>query len=150
MHQVASYQHLVRALGFPSGPIEPRIDGVGRSPRRRRGRARGRAAGMGATPLVALAPGAAYGGAKRWPPASFAALARALAARRRWPVLVGSAGDTRAGREIRKAAARLPTVMNLIGRTDLAGAGRRARQLPRRSSRTIPARCTSARRSASA
>ena len=34
----------------------------------------------GRAPLVALAPGAAYGGAKRWPPAYFGELAAALAA----------------------------------------------------------------------
>ena len=46
----------------------------------------------GRRPLVALAPGAAYGGAKRWPPASFAELARALAEDGIQTVMVGGAG----------------------------------------------------------
>ena len=51
-------------------------------------------------PLVALAPGAAYGGAKRWPPASFAELARALAADGVTTVMVGGAADAPAATEI--------------------------------------------------
>ena len=46
----------------------------------------------GRRPLVALAPGAAYGGAKRWPPASFAELARALADDGIQTVMVGGRG----------------------------------------------------------
>ena len=76
--------------------------------------------GTDATPLVALAPGAAYGGAKRWPPESFAALADALAADGVQCVLVGSAADAPGGARRRCGARRpRPRSSNLVGRTDL-------------------------------
>ena len=66
--------------------------------RRPRARARRRAAARrrgwdGRAPLVALAPGAAYGGAKRWPAPAFAELARRWRRAVSSPVLVGSAAD---------------------------------------------------------
>jgi lipopolysaccharide heptosyltransferase II len=119
MHQAAYYQHLTRALGFASGPLEPRLEA---SPEDRRAGSRLLvAAGWDQrTPLVALAPGAAYGGAKRWPPESFAALASALARVGTGTVLVGGPGDARAGEDIEERAAHVSIpVMTLIGRTDL-------------------------------
>ena len=60
----------------------------------------------GRRPLVALAPGAANGGAKRWPPASFAELARALADDGIQSVLVGGRADCRSrGRSRPRSAA---------------------------------------------
>jgi heptosyltransferase-2 len=67
---------------------------------------------------VALAPGAAYGSAKRWPSSSFAGVADRLAAGGVRTILVGGAGDEPAGRDV-MAAARSPLPINLIGRTDL-------------------------------
>jgi heptosyltransferase-2 len=71
-----------------------------------------------------MAPGAAYGRAKQWPPSRYAELAREL--RRRagvTSVLVGSGGDRPAGDEIvRRCGADAPGrggVLNLIGQTDL-------------------------------
>jgi heptosyltransferase-2 len=119
MHQGAYYQHLTRALGFASGPLEPRLEVSAED--RRRGSELLVAAGWDRrTPLVALAPGAAYGGAKRWPPESFAALASALARDGVQTVLVGGPGDTRAGEDVEEGTAHLPIrVIALIGRTDL-------------------------------
>lgn len=67
------------------------------------------------TPYVVLAPGAAYGRAKQWPPDRFAALARGLAARRLATVLVGAAGDL----EPCRIVARQSAAVDLCGRTDL-------------------------------
>ncbi len=69
---------------------------------------------------MALAPGAAYGGAKRWPPEYFAELAGALAGDGVVAVLVGSAADAATGREVEAAAReRGAVVINMIGSTDL-------------------------------
>jgi heptosyltransferase-2 len=63
-------------------------------------------------PLLAVAPGAEYGPAKRWPSRHFAALAAAKRAQG-WEVwLFGSAGD-------REAAATIPATVDLVGRTGL-------------------------------
>src|SRR6185503_8748421 len=77
-HQVEYYQQLVRALGFANGAAEPQLR-VPDEARAAGDRLLAEAGWDGKTPLVALAPGAAYGGAKRWPPESFAELAVALA-----------------------------------------------------------------------
>jgi heptosyltransferase-2 len=63
-------------------------------------------------PLLALAPGAEYGPAKRWPTRHFAALAREVLARG-WEVwLFGSLAD-------REVALQIPCTRNLAGRTRL-------------------------------
>jgi heptosyltransferase-2 len=83
-------------------------------------------------PLAVLAPGAAYGGAKRWPPEFFAALVRALADGGVRPVLIGTAADAPDGRAIESALAQSAIVLNLIGKTDvptLAGVLAAARTL---------------------
>jgi heptosyltransferase II len=70
------------------------------------------------TPLVALAPGAAYGSAKRWPAAHAAAAIGELQARGVQVVLVGAGADREAARAIESAAPSRP--INLAGETDLA------------------------------
>ncbi len=63
-------------------------------------------------PLLAIAPGAEYGPAKRWPSRHFAELAEAKR-KQGWQVwLFGSAGD-------REAAEAIPCDQNLAGRTSL-------------------------------
>jgi len=92
VHQAEYYQRLVRELGIESGPLEPALivpdeavaaartllDSRGWNPSR---------------PLVAVAPGAAYGTAKRWLPAHYASLVAAIVTHGAQCVLVGSAGD---------------------------------------------------------
>ncbi len=76
---------------------------------------------------VVLAPGAAYGRAKQWPPERFAALARTLwRGRGVASVLVGAGGDAAAGVELRRALGEGPggddtaaAMVDLIGKTDL-------------------------------
>jgi len=118
LHQVEYYQQLVHALGFPNGSVEPRVIVPDE--------ARGAAARLladggwdGRAPLVALAPGAAYGGAKRWPPAYFAGLADSLAADGVRCVMVGGAADAATGKAILGALDRRDAIIDLIGRTDL-------------------------------
>ena len=118
LHQVRYYQHLVHALGFPNGPVEPRVT-VSAGMRAAGRRLLTEAGWDGRAPIVALAPGAAYGGAKRWPGSSFAGLIDAFAADEVRSVLIGSAADAPTGDEVLAAAARRTDCMNAIGRTDV-------------------------------
>jgi heptosyltransferase-2 len=72
-------------------------------------------------PLAALAPGAANGRAKQWPPASFATVAAELVADGVVPVMIGTTADSAVESEIMQALE--PNVRNavisLVGRTDL-------------------------------
>jgi heptosyltransferase-2 len=125
VHQVDYYRHLVAALGFSNGDRRPHIDVPPES--RQAASARLRARGWnGVAPLAAIAPGAAYGGAKRWAAESFAALASAWVRDGVDVVMVGSASDREAGNEVARAfrarADREPnrgTLHDLIGATDL-------------------------------
>ena len=80
-------------------------------------------------PIVAVAPGAAYGQAKRWPPPHVAALAEgAIDDLGAAVVLVGARGDRSTGHAIESASGdrlaahgRGGRFSNLIGRTDLPG-----------------------------
>ncbi len=70
-------------------------------------------------PVLALAPGAAYGPAKRWPAESYAALAE-RAVQAGWGVWIfGGKADREAGEIIRT---RVPAASNLTGRTRLVEA----------------------------
>jgi heptosyltransferase-2 len=127
IHRAAYYQHLVRELGMPSGLLRPHL------PVPEQDRAAGQAllsreGWSPSVPIVGLAPGAAYGFAKQWPPTHFGVLARLLVERGIWCVLVGLAADRDAGGQVMAAfeqagtttAARGPgRVLNLIGRTDI-------------------------------
>ena len=119
-HQAAYYQHLTRELGFQSGALEPRID-IPAALRHDGAQLLESAGWNRSTPLMAVAPGAAYGGAKRWPAASFAAVVDGLAGDGVASVLVGSAGDRAAAGEVQARAASAP--LNLVGRTDLRALG---------------------------
>jgi heptosyltransferase-2 len=116
LHQVEYYQQLVHALGFPNGPIEPRAS-VPADARAAAARVLTEAGWDGRSPLVALAPGAAYGGAKRWPPAYFAELAKALSAGGVQCLMIGSGADAATGGEVARAGR--AAIIDLMGRTDL-------------------------------
>ena len=99
-HQGAYYQYLVGALGIDVGPLEPSLaipDSAVASARRLlidRG-------WNGERPLVVLAPGAAYGTAKRWIPSHVSRLINDLVRQGRTCVLVGSRADASTTRGIR-------------------------------------------------
>ena len=122
LHQVESYQQLVRALGFASGPAEPRVR-VPQEARDVASRLLTEAGWDGRAPLVALAPGAAYGGAKRWPPQYFGELASALAADGVSSVMVGSAADAPTAADVARAGpgGRLHSLVGRTALSDLAG-----------------------------
>lgn len=133
LHQSAYYLALVRGLGIdaPSVPSDaahadgvlppelPRIM-VREVTKRRTEQLLER---LGVPPdarIVGFAPGAAYGHAKRWPPARVAeVVTRVWREKGAVSVLVGAAGDRDAGREIESALPPDVRVLNLIGRTDL-------------------------------
>ena len=122
MHQVEYYRHLVKALDLiPPSPLfpfpgQPHI-AISEDLRAIGVKELTGAGWDGARPLVALAPGAASGGAKRWPPASFAGLARALATDGIQSVMVGGRADLPVARQIEEALEG-DVVLNLMG-TDL-------------------------------
>jgi heptosyltransferase-2 len=93
VHQVEYYQALVRTLGVSTGSAEPVLAAAAMH----RGRVGAKLSGAGwesSRPLVALAPGAAYGTAKRWLPAHFAELVTTLVREQHaYCVVVGSAAD---------------------------------------------------------
>ena len=131
-HQAEYFQDLVRGLGIDPVPPDPRVT-VSLDLRARAGELLERHGGDPPAIIIGIAPGAAYGHAKRWPPDRFAELIAML--RRELDatcVLVGSTGDRDAGYAIESwlASARQAAgsssgsaprgrVVNLIGRTDL-------------------------------
>jgi heptosyltransferase-2 len=134
VHQAEYYLHLVRELGLGVRPgsapgqtaVRPASD-PGLTPHIQitpatRARADAFLAQLGvgrSAPLVGLAPGAAYGHAKRWPPRRVAELAARLTAGGAACLLVGAEGDRSAGREIESLLPSGIRVFNVIGRTDL-------------------------------
>ncbi|MDA1093246.1 MAG: lipopolysaccharide heptosyltransferase II [Acidobacteria bacterium] len=125
-HQVEAYLALVRGLGIDAVTSEPRLDAIPEMVAS--GRRLLEAAGVrDDRPLIGMAPGAAYGYAKRWRPDRYARVAERLATESGTVVvLVGSGHDRDAGYAIEsslvstRVGARGAAVVNLIGRTDLA------------------------------
>jgi heptosyltransferase-2 len=119
VHQGAYYQHLVAALGVANGLLQPTL--TVRPADVDRARRLLHAHGWdGRRPLVALAPGAAYGTAKQWLPEYFVRLVRDLVERDGATcVLVGGKGpDAATTAQVR--AAQPESVHELV--IDLAGA----------------------------
>lgn len=118
VHQAAYFQHLTTALGFAPGALMPRLALPAGAATAAADilRARG---WDGHQPLVAFAPGAAFGGAKRWPAASFAATIEALAADGVRAVLIGAPADRRAAGEVVANLRSGPPAIDVTGATDL-------------------------------
>lgn len=117
VHQVDYYLAMVRALGCRQAPR-----GIRLAPGPDYSAAAGRIlAGLGidrTRPLVGMAPGAAYGPAKRWLPERFAAVADRLKAEQAAEVvLLGSRGDQGATAEVLRHSR--THLHDLAGRTDL-------------------------------
>ena len=119
MHQGRYYQQLVAGLGLANGPLEPCVEVS--DALRHMAREQLVAAGWDTRqPLVTMAPGAAYGTAKRWLPAHFARVIADLAQRGVRTALVGSAGDAETIRTIVTATdARQTQPIDLAGKTSL-------------------------------
>lgn len=133
-HQAEYYVRLAESLGIPAPPLPllPRIT----PPVEAQERATALLSGLGLSPgtiLVGLAPGAAYGKAKQWPPDRFARLALDLQARLGAVSLIfGARADRRVSgvvskkvtnlsrnRENARSPAGAPAVVDLAGQTDL-------------------------------
>ena len=125
LHRVAYYQELVRGLDIDPVAPEPRLV----APRHMIARARSLLDAAGCRrdrPLVGIAPGAAYGHARRWLPSRYGRVADRLSHELGVSVvLLGRAQDRDAGHAIESSLAATdragpdPGVVNLIGRTDL-------------------------------
>jgi heptosyltransferase II len=104
------YSHLVRQLGMETGPLTARLH----VPAETRAAALSLLQQHGwqpGQPLVGIAPGAAFGHAKRWPPKRYAELAAQLIGAGTACVILGRSEDRDAARDIRG--------IDLIGKTDL-------------------------------
>jgi len=125
IHQADYYRHLVSGLDMRCDPpIEPRM--ASSPPSVDEADALLLSAGVsGEAPIVAFAPGAAYGQAKQWYPERAAEVAARLVRDRGVTcVLIGAGHDRDAGRAIESwlranAPGAAGRVVNLIGRTSL-------------------------------
>ena len=117
-HQIDSYRQLVAALGFSNGPSTPRLE-IAQTVRDA-GAAMLRQSGWdGRAPLVAIAPGAAYGSAKRWPSSAFADLAAGLADDGVTTVMLGAAADRATAAQVTRGLGSRARLIDLTGQTDL-------------------------------
>jgi heptosyltransferase-2 len=111
VHFAEYYSYLVRQLGVQTGPLTPQVSVTAETMTSAaklladHGWQEGR-------PLVGIAPGAAFGHAKRWPAERFAELANRLSRDRGATCVV-------LGRDEDRDAARDVPGINLVGRTDL-------------------------------
>ena len=121
LHQSEYDQRLTSALGIPAGPRHPvlRVDDAARAA----SHALLERDGWRGEPIVGLAPGAAYGSAKRWLPERAGLLAARLAALGARPVIVGAGADQGTAAVVvaaaRSAGLAGGAISDLTGRTDL-------------------------------
>jgi heptosyltransferase-2 len=124
LHHTEFYRNLIRGLGIPCDDEAPVV--TASAPSRAAAEMLLTRAGVSpGTRLVGVAPGAAYGQAKQWPPERMAGvMARLIRERDVTCVVVGAAHDRVASREIESwlrthAPETLPRMVDLVGRTDL-------------------------------
>jgi heptosyltransferase-2 len=122
IHQAAYYQHLTAALGMAPGPLQPALTIEAGAVTDARGLLASQ--GWAGEPLVGLAPGAAYGTAKQWPPERVGRLVAELSQRHAVGfVVIGSPADAPAAGRVRQAAlaagADTAAILDLCGKTDL-------------------------------
>jgi heptosyltransferase-2 len=123
-------EHYARLAEFgPSGAVSgtgaPPVAGTPwlRAPDDAAAQRRALLGALAEAPYLALAPGAEYGPAKRWPAAHYAALARLAQAAGLAVVIVGGPKDREAGEQIATAAGLdLSRLAELCGRTRVAQA----------------------------
>jgi heptosyltransferase II len=125
LHQADYYLALVEALGVPPAARVARVQ-LTDAARAEADTVLEGAGLAGEDAFVAMAPGAAYGRAKQWPPDRYAALAaRVRGELGLRTVLVGTRSDGKVCAEIRNLAARqapgAPEVIDLSGRTGVPG-----------------------------
>jgi len=118
VHQTLYYLEMLEALGFRSSDRSARI--VPAEQDRETARRRlGEYGIAGRRPIVGVAPGAAYGPAKRWFPERFAAVADRLIGTFSCPVLLfGGAGDRESTEAVQAAAQK--AFIDIAGRTTLS------------------------------
>lgn len=104
------YSNLVRALDIPTGPLTARLD-LPESTISAARRLLDNRGWTGDRPLVGIAPGAAFGHAKRWLPKRFAEVSRMVTSSGGQCVILGR-------REDRDAVAEISGI-DLVGHTDL-------------------------------
>ncbi len=114
LHQRDYYRQLLVSLGFEPPEEELGLT-IPEEARRRVARFLAKIPG----PVAILAPGAAYGPAKRWPEDYFRALAQELVRRGFFILILGSSRERPLGEHI---VANLSRAMNLCGQTDLLSA----------------------------
>lgn len=119
-HQVAYYLNIIRALGWNGEDRDPCLR-VAEENRDLAGRLLEGEEVVRDRRIVGMAPGAAFGPAKRWPAERFAEIADRAAAEWGAGILIlGSAGDRESCRAV--AAAMRNTPVDLCGRTGLGEA----------------------------
>jgi heptosyltransferase-2 len=117
VHQTLYYLEMLHALGFRSSERTVRI--IPTEQDREAAESRLKEYGItGRRPIIVMAPGAAYGPAKRWFPERFAAVADRLIGRFSCPVLLfGGAGDRTSTEAVQSAAQ--SAFIDIAGRTTL-------------------------------
>lgn len=120
VHQSLYYLEMLRTLGFTSSGNKIRL-ALTEPQRHSAERHLHRLGIAGRRPVVGMAPGAAYGPAKRWFPKRFAAVADRLTERYACPVvLFGSDGDRMSTQAVQSAAKNV--LIDIAGRTNLSNA----------------------------